>query len=245
MAVDQDIAKHTKRTIEILGSREHGILHKLREMALEVVTIVFAVTLSIWLHGVSEHHHQQQEVRTFLLGLKQDLRDDVERLGFLSEAYKGYDANFAFMADLPPKQPADLEKFKAGYAKLNENAFFLPNASRYEGFKSSGKLTNIEDAQMLTDILSLYQDMRPQIGFSEGGWKRRHEVLRAYLEQQELDFGDDPGQLYKSVTAPKARRILQRVAASPQLYDRYAQYQKVARRVIAAIDKAYPDAAGS
>lgn len=245
MAVDQDIAKHTKRTIEILGSREHGILHKLREMALEVVTIVFAVTLSIWLHGVSEHHHQQQEVRTFLLGLKQDLKDDVERLGFLRDAYKGYDANFAYMASLPPGAVTDAGKFKAGYFKLNENAFFLPNSSRYEGFKSSGKLTNIEDAQMLNDILNLYQDLRPQIGFSEGGWKRRHDLLRAYLEEQELEHGDEPGQLYRSITAPKAKRILQRVAASPQLYDRYEVYQKVARRVIAAIDKAYPDAAGS
>lgn len=245
MAVDQDIAKHTKRTIQILGSREHGIVHKLREMALEVITIVFAVTLSIWLHGVSEHRHQQQEVRTFLLGLKQDLKADVERLDFLSGAYRSYDANFAYLASVEPGPLADVEKFKAAYAKAHENAFFLPTSSRYEGFKSSGKLTNIEDDQLLNDILNLYQDLRPQIQFSEGGWKRRHDLLRAYLEQQELDHGDDLAQRHQFVTAPKGKRILNRLGASPQLYERYEVYQGVARRVIAAIDKAYPDAAGT
>ena len=45
------------------------------------------------------------------------------------------------------------------------------------------------------------------------------------------------------VTSPKGKRILDRLAASSQLYVRYDGYKRVAQRVIAEIDKAYPGAA--
>lgn len=43
-------------------------------MALELVTIVFAVTFRIWLHGLSERRHEQQQVKTFLVGLSTSIK---------------------------------------------------------------------------------------------------------------------------------------------------------------------------
>lgn len=45
----------------------------MREIALEISIIVFAVTLSFWLHGLGEHRHEQQQVKSFLLRLKRDI----------------------------------------------------------------------------------------------------------------------------------------------------------------------------
>lgn len=238
---EQEIAKHTKKVVQVLGDREHGIAHKLREMALEIVTIVFAVTLSIWLHGLSEHSHQQKEVRSFLLGLKEDIKRDLNQINDIVATDRTYDANLAYLAGLDPAKAPDPEKFEQAYITANSNFFFTPALSRYEGFKSSGKLTNIENEQLLADILSLYQTLVPEIGNSEGGWRTRQRWLRDYLEL-ELDYGDDIGQRYKLLAAPKGKRILKRLVHQAQLYDRYEIYSHKARQVIAAIDAAYPGA---
>ena len=74
---EQEIAKHTKNVISLVSRNEHGWRHKLSEIGLEIVTIVFAVSLSIWLHGLGEHRHEQEQVRDFLLGLRHDLQSDI------------------------------------------------------------------------------------------------------------------------------------------------------------------------
>jgi hypothetical protein len=40
---------------------------KIKEIAIEIFIIVFAITLSISLHSWSEKRHQQEEVKEFLL----------------------------------------------------------------------------------------------------------------------------------------------------------------------------------
>lgn len=241
---DQEIAKHTKKVVRVLSSREHGVAHKLREMALEIFTIVFAVTLSIWLHGLSEHRHQQQEVRTFLLGLKADLKSDIKQLGQIKAYYRQFDANYAYLAGLDAKAAPDQKQFEAAYAKAQANIFFMPITNRYEGFKSSGKLGNIEDEKLMASVLDLYQNLHPQIQNSEHGWLTNQQALGVYLDQ-ELDLPDETAARYGLVVAPKAKRLLKRVAAQPQLYDRYQRYADTAAQIIKVIDKAYPDAGGS
>jgi hypothetical protein len=239
---DQEIAKHTKKVVRVLANREHGVAHKLREMALEIFTIVFAVTLSIWLHGLSEHSHQQQEVRTFLLGLKADLASDIGQLESIKAAYRRFDDNHAYLAALDAAAAPDPERFEAAYAVAHSNIFFMPITSRYEGFKSSGKLGNIEDEKLLGNILELYHSVHPQILNSEGGWRTGQRALHRYLDL-ELDLPDETAARYRLVVAPKAKRLLKRMATQPQLYERYQNYADGAALIIKAIDKAYPDAA--
>ncbi len=54
---EQEIAKHTKNVVRLFGNSEHDWRHKLGEMALEIITIVFAVSLSIWLHSLGDHRN--------------------------------------------------------------------------------------------------------------------------------------------------------------------------------------------
>jgi hypothetical protein len=241
---EQEIAKHTKKVLNVLGNREHGVAHKLREMALEVVTIVFAVTLSIWLHGLSEHRHQQEEVRSFLLGLRHDLKEDLAQVEDVQKSYRSFDANFAYLASLPPGNPPDVKKFEAAYYLAQANRFFLPTTTRFEGFKSSGKLTNIENEQLMNDIQTLYHGIFPVIKYSENGWNSGHQRLITYLEQT-IDDGDDLAKRYDLIVSPKGKRILKRAATYPQLYERYGSFAELAKKIVAEIEVAYPEAAAS
>jgi hypothetical protein len=238
-----EVAKHGKNVIHLMAKKEHKLAHKIREVALEIAIIVFAVSMSIWLHGLSEHHHQQQEVKTFLLGLKGDLEADVRQLNNLKEGYRGFDANYAYLAGLDPKQQPDWEKFKEAYVKSEANWYFIPVKSRYDGFQMSGRLTNIENEKLLTGILSLYQMQLPQIQTSEGGWNTRQRKLREYREDQ-LE-SDDEQSLFRVTTTPKGKRLLRAMSTTPQLYERYQDYIDQSRRIIKMIDEAYPDQAAA
>lgn len=239
MAV-QEIAKHTKNVVDVIGDREHGWNHKLREIALEIFIIVFAVTLSFWLHGLGEHRHEQQQVKSFLLGLKRDIQSDIRQVEGVVESQRKFDANFKYLASLDPDTPPDAKRFDAAYELLGNNSFLVPQVSRYEGFKSSGKLTNIENEELLEKIVKLYQFDIPKISMSFGGWARNQGKLVDYLEQETDNAGAADGR-FRAITAPKGKRLLKRVQSHPQMYERYAILVRNGADIIKEIDKAYPE----
>jgi hypothetical protein len=236
-----EVAKHGKNVIHLMAKKEHKLAHKIREIALEIAIIVFAVSMSIWLHGLSEHHHKQQEVRSFLLGLKGDLARDADKLAEMKTAYAEFDANHAYLAGLDPAAEPDWEKFNATYRMMDANWYFIPTRSRYDGFLMSGKLTNIEDEKLLTSILNLYQSLLPQLQTSEGGWSGRQHKLRDYRDDK-LE-GDDQLSRFRLLTTPKGKRLLQQMQTSPQLYERYQNYIDQSREIVKAIEAEYPEQA--
>jgi hypothetical protein len=236
-----EVAKHGKNVIQLMTKKEHKVSHRLREIAIEIATIVFAVSMSIWLHGLSEHHHKQQDVKTFLTGLKADLEADIGQLEGTKESYRGFDANYAYLASLDPKQEPDWKKFDEAFDKLNVNWFFIPTKSRYDGFMMSGRLTNIEDDKLLTEILDLYQNQLQLIKISEGGWSGRQHTLHAYINDN-LD-GDSQAERWRLLASPKGKRLVTRMKTGEQLYERYQRYIDESKSIIKRIDAAYPELA--
>lgn len=239
---EQEIAKHTKQVVRLMGKSEHGWRHKLGEMGLEIVTIVFAVSLSIWLHSLGEHRHEQQQVRAFLLGVRHDIGSDIETIKELNQAYHGYDANFDYLGKLDPRSAPDAQTFTPAYERADGNYFFNPLVSRYQGFKSSGKLGHIENEALLEKILDLYELQTVAIKMSENGWRNNQEIYRAYIENG-LTGEDNLAERYRLITAPKGKRLLRKQLASPQLYQRYNGYAALGAEIIREIEHEYPDAA--
>lgn len=231
-----EVAKHGKTIIELAAKREHPIAHKIREILLEIFIIVFAVSLSIWLHGWSEHRHEQEQVRTFLLGLRSDLKTDIAGIKEIADNYHRYDARFKYLTSLDPNANPDA-KFESEYVASDGNSFFAPRNSRYEGFRQSGKLTSIEDEKLLNDILALYQEDYPAIQRSQGGWSMRQQKLRDYQDSVLAD--DSTAEHYRLVTNPKGKRLLVFMIANPQLYQRFDHYAERAARIVKAIDGLY------
>lgn len=238
---EQEIAKHTKKVVRLFEKSEHGWRHKLGEMALEIITIVFAVSLSIWLHSLSEHRHEQQQVRTFLLGLRHDIANDIQATTQISAAYHSFDANFDYLSKLDPRSAPEPEKFEASYRLADTNIYFNPVISRYQGFKSSGKLTHIENEELLEKILRLYESTTVGIKSNERGWANNQEKFRAYMENDMA--GDDTlAERYRLVVAPKGKRLLRNQITYPQLYQRYNDYAALGAEIIKEIEHEYPEA---
>lgn len=236
---DQEVIKHGQKIIRLAGSKEHTLPHKLREIAIEFFTIVFAVSLSIWLHGLSEHHHQQQEVKAFLIGLRTDLKNDIDSIQELKNSYSAFNANFAYLAALDPKRMPDEKEFEKVVFESDANHYFRPFTSRYEGFRSSGKMAYIEDQTLLNEILELYQMSLPQIRSSEGGWASRQEKLRAFQDSMLED--DSLAEHFRLFTSPKGKRLVKTMIAHESMFKRYDGYAKQAAAIVQAIEKTYPE----
>lgn len=234
---EQEVAKHTKNLLGTAVSK-HGLAHKLREILLEMVIIVFAVSISIWFHSVGEHRHEQAQVRTFLLGLKSDIQSDMKQLDDMVAFHHEADRRYAYLASLDPAAPASPE-FAAASNMISTNNFLIPRMGRYEGFKSAGKLTNIEDDALLERIIELYEYSIPQNKLSSGGWLGMHGRLTDYLQQATAE-DDSQAATYRALSAHKGKVLLQRMQTYPQLYERAAQLKTEAAAIVAAIDKAYP-----
>lgn len=236
---DQEIAKHTKNIWAVMATSEHGFWHKLREILLEIVIIVFAVSMSIWLHSVGEHRHEQAQVKTFLLGLKRDLQSDLAQIDQIVAFHHASDSRFAYLASLDPNEAPDRKKFNDAYTRLPANGFLVGQMGRYEGFKSSGKLTNIENDALLEKITALYDYDIPKANLSSGAWMRSQTGLLAYAEEK-LGEEDSPGARYKMITSPKGKRLSERMVTCHQVYERYQTLIDSGTAVIKDIDKAYP-----
>ena len=154
---EDEIRKHTKVVYKTLRDPEKGWKHKLQDILLEIVIIVFAVTVSIWLHNWSESIKDRKAEKVFLTGLKGDLQAD------LSEMKSDRDGLTRMLNGV-----RYFEKVGAGM-ELNKDSlnsyvwvFFSqtqinPRISRFEALKGSGKLDIIENKKLQYNIIDLYQ----------------------------------------------------------------------------------------
>jgi lipopolysaccharide export LptBFGC system permease protein LptF len=170
--MQDEILKHTKKIYKEAKNPKHTFAEKLKEIFIEILIIVFAVTLSIWLHSWSEEKHQQKEAKAFLIGLKEDLKNDISNLETTKEALNETQQQISFVLKLTPQK---IDSIKANHKQINSGTNFintLVNNGRYEGFKSSGKINTIEDENLRNKILSYYQQTIPQIALIENSYEK-------------------------------------------------------------------------
>jgi len=160
---EDEIRKHTKAALKTLRDPEKDWKHKFKDILLEIVIIVFAVSLSIWLHNWSEDAKDRNTEKEFLTGLKGDIQADLVEMKNDREGLKAMLKGVHYF-----------EKVGAG-VELNKDSlnsyvwiFFSqtqinPRISRFEALKGSGKLDIIENKKLQYNIIDLYQKNFPQI----------------------------------------------------------------------------------
>jgi hypothetical protein len=179
--MQEEVAKHTEKIYKTIKNKEHSAGEKIKEIAIEIGIIVFAVTLSIWLHGWSDHRQEQKETKEFLLGLKSDLAKDIRGLQEDKTGLIREDSNFQFLRAIDEDHRVDTasDHFITHYLDF---ALFATHASigRYEGFKSSGKLGTIENDSLKQTIMEYYQQTIP-------GLTDEEELVNSF-EQKLIDM---------------------------------------------------------
>jgi hypothetical protein len=154
--MQEEVKKHTKNIFKVVKS-DHSFRKKAKEVFVEVLIIVFAVSISIYLHGWSAHRHEQKEVRVFLTNLREDLVKDIENLKSDKDVYMQMNKRY--------KDVLNLTEFQLDSTAKVGNKVNIPfhvfgnkiNNGNYEGFKTSGKIGYIENEHLKKKILAYYQ----------------------------------------------------------------------------------------
>ncbi len=116
------------------------------------------ISLSIWFHNRSELAHQQEDVKQFLLGLKSDLKNDLEEIQNDQQSYQYQKAAFSYITNVKLNNDLNIDSLQYYDNWIFNTTALNPNNGRFEGFKSSGKIGEIENKELQNDIMDLYQE---------------------------------------------------------------------------------------
>ena len=235
----QEVIKHTKKVYKIWNSKEHSFAHKLKEFVIEILIIVFAVSLSIWLHELSEHKEKKHIAREFLIGLKADLQKDVSDLESMHNSYKEQEKAFAcFIKAAQLKQDLPVDSIQ----KYNSWVFFsfttfTARVSRFEGLKSAGQLSYIENSVLLNDILNLYQNQLPWIDHITDTYiKFKQEKLYDYYDNHLPEGENYAEQVSKLIRQPVMQRYLRRGSLLKQILEETRKTKELSNLIIKHIE---------
>jgi hypothetical protein len=236
---EQEVIKHTKKVYKIWNSKEHGFWHKAKEFGIEIFIIVFAVSLSIWLHGWSEHRHQQKEVNTFLLGLRDDLNKDIAEMTDDIRSYQDQKAIFSYLANLPLKTAIARDSLKKYGNSLYNSTWLVPNNGRFEGFKSSGKIGNIEEDSLRNQILDLYQEDIPNLLNSTANYVSNKKEFFSFLTKNRKRVTDSTSNILNILKMDEAQNLSNLLSQTDQIEGRYAACVNKMKAINSKIEALY------
>ena len=237
--MENEIKDHAVKAYKTLKNRRLKFWEKAGEIGIEIGIIVFAVTLSIWVHDVSEHNHEQKDVKSFLLGLKKDLGGDLVQLQGDRASYLGQGAAFNYIATPSPNFKLNMDSIKKHQNYLSNITSFVPNNGRYEGFKSSGKLGNIEDDSLQNNIIKLYQDIVPSILASTNSYIQRKQYLFEYFYKNLKRNKDGSYDMLDALSSDEAFNISNSLTYTAEITERYENAIKKSKEIIKEINADY------
>ncbi|WP_316634484.1 DUF6090 family protein [uncultured Flavobacterium sp.] len=233
-----EVIKHTKKMHKIATNKEHTFLEKVKEIGLEIFIIVFAVSLSIWLHGWSEHKHEQEQVKKFLIGLRSDIKGDVADSKAIVKQYQDFGKTYEYLSTLDKNKPYEKEALKKQLPYININTFLRPNIYRFNGFVSSGRIGNIENDSLSLNILKYYQQTLSEVNSSESGWMSQQKKLQLFLDEN-LNNPESIEDNWSLLTTPKGKKLTKNLIPWDQIYKRYDNLIKAGEVIIKQIDEEY------
>ncbi|WP_210519819.1 hypothetical protein [Hymenobacter terricola] len=228
------ITKHGKKALGMEDAKHPaGWRHRLPEILLEIGIIVFAITLSIQLHSWHEHSVERAEERKFLTGLRADLTSDLVELRGDSLAYAQLVQGYRYFRGLSPKT-LNADTVRKYQWTLYNSTNLLPNSSRFEGFKSAGKLSLIEDDELLNDILDNYQELIPAlVRMTTDFTQYKANNIQHHLDEHLQRSGDN---FLAVMQSDQMYNYLNKGLAIQFITDRYHQVLRQNRKIIREID---------
>src|ERR1700761_4946454 len=78
--MEHEIADHAKKAFKAMHNHEKTFWEKTKEVLFEILIIVFAVTFAAFIERTREHYKERSEAKEFVLGLKSDLKNEIQQL---------------------------------------------------------------------------------------------------------------------------------------------------------------------
>jgi hypothetical protein len=128
----------------------------------------------------------------------------------------------------------------AKYANaMFSSAELMPNNGRFEGFKSSGKMSNIENKSLQIDIMDLYQEIIPILLYITHDYIKMQQQLNNYVIENKVRVTDNSSNFLTLMTKDKPRNMFEILANTNGVLERYDLCINQMKKIIDKIDKEY------
>jgi len=239
--MEHEITGHSLKAYKIWKNPHMTPWKKVREIAVEVLIIVFAVSLAAFLERRREVSNEQHQVKEFLLGLRTDLKSDITEMQEDLKAYQRSNILFSYLEGVKgtDKPMSDsVQKYERGLWSMSE---LIVNNGRYEGFKSSGKVIQISNTELQNDILDLYQEDIPTLIASTSFYKENKILLFRYLNENIRRHADGSTNLLDVLGSDVVKNMSAILASTEEIARRYNSVIDKSRKIMEEIGKEYPE----
>jgi len=237
---EQEVIKHTKKVFG-LWQTNNPVWHKIAEFLLEIFIIVFAITVSIYFHDRSELKHQRHETKEFLLGLKQDLKTDIEEMNQDKSSFIQSQRAFNYITSRKLNESLNPDTIRKYSGWIFNTTGLVPNSGRFEGFKSSGKMGTIENKELQNNIMDLYQENIPNLINSTNFYTSKKQGLFEYVNLNRKRLTDSTTNLVSVLSSDAAYNICVTLTFVQEILDRYDTCINKMKAIIRDINKQYEE----
>lgn len=234
---DQSNTEPLSKPVLKLPISKRRVFQKIVYIIIEILIIVVAVNLSIWLNNKNSQKNEDKVALAFLSGLKQDIKVDLEEIENNLEFYRNSKLVYTYLSQLGRAREFDQDTFDQAFGMIGSNAWLMPNRSRYEGFRQSGRLQYVRDDSLQNLILYYFEDAIPSLGKSEESWVSDHSKLRAYMIDHLVTNADGSNNAYEVITSAKAKNLCKNLIPWDQLFERYDRVRSTAEGIQSRIEE--------
>lgn len=237
---EQEVMKHTKKVFG-LWQTDNPLWHKFAEFIIEIFIIVFAITVSIYFHDRSELKHQRHETKEFLLGLKQDLKRDIEEMNQDKSSFIKSQRAFTYITSRKLNESLNPDTIRKYNGWIFNTTGLVPNSGRFEGFKSSGKIGTIENIELQNNIMDLYQENIPNLINSTDFYTSKKQSLFEYVNLNRKRLTDSTNNLVSVLSSDPAYNICVTLTFVQEILTRYDTCINKMNAIIRDINKQYEE----
>jgi len=181
---ENEIIKHVNKAYTIFKSSGNSLKHKIIEIVIEILIIIFAVNTSIWFHDWSERKHDQKEEKEFLIGLKKDLQIDIENMTNSKIFYENTLNGIHYFLKAGKTIAINQDSINKYSGIFSSSTNLDPHIARYEGLKSSGRFKIIENKELLNNIIDLHETVFQRIQELNEIYYQHNEKLETLISQK-------------------------------------------------------------
>jgi hypothetical protein len=153
---EEKVIQHTKKAIHAVGNKEQSWMARIKEFLYEIIIIVLAVSITLWMHNWNDRSHEKELEKNFFIGIRDNLKSDTAGLkssiDFMNTPIEYYDSVLAQVHS----GKIDSDYINNNSVQLINDLHFVSDNGLFESFKSAGNLRLIENQKILSEITTLY-----------------------------------------------------------------------------------------
>jgi hypothetical protein len=178
-----EIIKHTKKAYKIVKTENMGFKAKLIDILTEILIIIFAVSISIWLSNLSERYHDRKEEKEFLTGFKKDLQSEILRMKSSKAFYLNTLNGIKYFINVGNGALITQDSINKYSGVFFNSTDLYAHIGRYEGLKSSGKFKIIDNKELLNEIIEFQETIVQRIETLNEKYYQHTQKLETLVEQ--------------------------------------------------------------